>query len=265
MPIDAYESFYRDFDSPLMRQVRQEAYGEDIGQHSWVTADQLRADVDRLRLSRSSRLVDLGCGPCGPLTFMLAHVGCTGVGIEQSPSALRVGLVRADSLGVADRFSSTEADLDERLPFDDASFDAAMSIDVVLHLRDRSCLFDEVARVLRPGGRVLFTDAGVVTGAVSNDEIQARSVYGHSQFAPVGWNERLLEAAGLRLLETEDRTASVLTNAGGRLKAIRAHRAELERATSADQVDRQEHNLEVVIGLARRRALSRLMYLAEPR
>ena len=39
---DKYESFYREFDSPLMRKLRREAYGEDIGQHSWVSADELR-------------------------------------------------------------------------------------------------------------------------------------------------------------------------------------------------------------------------------
>ena len=88
---DGYESFYREFDSPLMRQIRCEAYGEDIGQHSWVGADELRGDIDRLKLSPSSRLVDLGCGPCGPLTFVLATVGCPGTGVEVSPSALRVG------------------------------------------------------------------------------------------------------------------------------------------------------------------------------
>ena len=42
---DGYESFYREFDSPLMRQIRREAYGEDIGQHSWVGADELRGDI----------------------------------------------------------------------------------------------------------------------------------------------------------------------------------------------------------------------------
>ena len=35
---DQYEAFYRDFDSPLMCQLRREAYGEDIGQYSWVGA-----------------------------------------------------------------------------------------------------------------------------------------------------------------------------------------------------------------------------------
>ena len=50
---DGYESFYREFDSPLMRQLRREAYGEDIGQHSWVSADELRGDIQRLKLSPS--------------------------------------------------------------------------------------------------------------------------------------------------------------------------------------------------------------------
>jgi hypothetical protein len=40
-----YDGIHGEFDSPLMRQIRQEAYGEDIGQHSWVTADELRSDL----------------------------------------------------------------------------------------------------------------------------------------------------------------------------------------------------------------------------
>ena len=83
---DGYESSYREFDSPLMRQIRREAYGEDIGQHSWVDAGAMRADIERLALTPASRLVDLGCGPCGPLTFVLASVGCPGTGVELSPS-----------------------------------------------------------------------------------------------------------------------------------------------------------------------------------
>ena len=106
---DGYESFYREFASPLMRQIRREAYGEDIGQHSWVGADEVRGDIDRLELSPASRFVDLGCGPCGPLTFVLATVGCPSTGVDLSPSALRVGRARAASLGIDghERFSIT--------------------------------------------------------------------------------------------------------------------------------------------------------------
>jgi hypothetical protein len=77
---DRYESFYREFDSPLMQKIRRETFGEDIGLHSWGSAQEMRADVARLNVSSSSRIVDLGCGPCGPLTFILATVGCGGTG-----------------------------------------------------------------------------------------------------------------------------------------------------------------------------------------
>lgn len=260
-----YGAFYEQFDSPTMRRVRAEAYGEDIGQHSWVTADDLRADVARLKLDASSALLDLGCGPCGPLTFVLAAERCRGTGVELSASALAIGRARADSLGVQNLLSVRQADLNERLPFDTASFDAVMSLDVVLHLRDRLRLFDEVARVVRRGGRFLFTDACVLRGTISSEEVRRRSMYGYTQFSAPGVNERLLDAAGLRLIETEDRTASLLRNARGRLTAIATHGEELEHLLGRAAVAAQVENLETVVELAERQALSRVMYLAQAR
>ena len=120
-----------------------------------------------------------------------------------------------------------------------------------------------MATLLRPGARFILTDAGVVTGAVSNEEFQLRSIHGYTQFVPAGWNERLLEAAGFHLLETEDRTTSVLRNANGRLTAIRNHRAELESLSGVASFQSQSAYLTTVAELASRRAVSRVMYLAE--
>ena len=180
-----------------------------------------------------------------------------------SPAALQIGRRRSISLGIDALLSVYEADLNDPLPFAPQSFDAAMSLDVVLHLRDRRAFFSAVARLLVPCGRILFTDAGVVTGPVSNEEVRARSANGYTQFVPPGWNERLLESAGFRLLKSEDRTDSVLTNASGRLAALQAHRSELEAASSALAVQGQVEYLDCVVELSRRRALSRVMYLAE--
>jgi sarcosine/dimethylglycine N-methyltransferase len=261
--VDTYEALYSGFDSPLMRQVRSEAYGEDIGQHSWVGAGELRADIRRLGLSPSSRLLDLGSGPCGPLTFVLSTIGCSGMAFERSAMALRVGRARASSLGIDRLLSVQEGNLEDPLPFESHSFDAAMSLDVVLHLRDRGKFFSEVARVLARGGRFLMTDAGVVTGSISSEEVLKRSLRGYSQFVAPGFNERMLESAGFRVLEVEDRTPSVTRNASGRLAAIRAHRAELERADWGSELLREPDYLETVIELARRGAVSRMMYLTE--
>ena len=262
-PLDGYEAFYRDFDTPLMRQLRREAYGEDIGQHSWVCAAELRGDIRRLALTPSSRFLDLGCGPCGPLAFVVANVGCLGTGVERSPSALEVGRARAVALGIERLLSVQEGNLNEALPFAAGSFDAVVSLDVVLHLHDRASFFHQVAGLLSVGGRFLFTDAGVITGAISNEEIRKRSVYGYTQFVVAGWNERLLASAGLRLVESEDRTQSVLAGARGRLNALRAHRIEVEDLWGAPAAAAQQVYFETLIDLSERRVVSRIMYMAE--
>lgn len=256
-----YEPFYETFDTPLMRRLRAEAYGEDIGQHSWVTAAELAEDIPRLALARASRLLDIGCGPCGPLTFVVRHFGCRATGLDLSAAALAAGRARAAALGVERSIELLKADLNEPMPLPDRSFDAAVSLDVVVHVRDRAALFKDTARVLVPGGRFLFTDAGVITGPVSDEEIRLRSVHGYTQFAPSGCNEALLQASGLRLVDVRDRTAGLLDNAKGRLRARLAHRAELE-PLEGDGFERQLRYLETVIGLAEKRAVSRMAYLA---
>jgi len=258
-----YGDFYKEFDSPLMQQLRREAYGKDVGQHSWVTAEELEEDIMRLELSREGRLLDLGCGPGGPLAFIVGRVGCHGSGTDLSAEAIAAGRARATSLGLDALIALQEADLNEPIPFGSASFEAVISLDVILHLRDRLAAFQEVRRVLVRGGRFLFTDAGVITGAISDEDMRLRAVHGHTQFVPPGFNERMLESAGLRLVECSDRTASVLRNAAGRLAARLAHRAKLEQLEGSASFGRQQRYLENVLALSARGALSRLMYLAE--
>jgi SAM-dependent methyltransferase len=261
----SYDDFYDDFDSPLMKHLRLEAYGKDIGQHSWVTSEELEESIPRLQLSRASRFLDLGCGPGGPLAFIIGRVGCQGSGLDLSAKATAAARARAASLGLGELITLQEADLNEPIPFASGSFDAVMSLDAILHLRDRVELFREVLRVLIPGGRFLFTDAGVITGSISDEEIRSRAVHGYTQFVPSGFNERMLELAGFRLIDRNDRTASLLKNATGRLAARLAHRAELEQLKGGTYFERQRRYLETVIRLSQREAVARMTYLAESR
>lgn len=153
--------------------------------------------------------------------------------------------------------------MNEVLPLSSKSFDFVISIDVVLHVRDRASLFNDVVRLLAPGGKFLFTDAAVVTGSVSNEEIAARSIHGFTQFAAPGFNESLLESAEFRMLEAQDRTAGLLSNANGRLTARSTHRSELTALESEEYFLHQQRYRETVIALAQRGAVARRMYLAE--
>ena len=258
-----YDAPYQNFESEIMRQVRREAYGEDIGQHSWVLAEDLEHDLARLRLTDSACLLDLGCGPCGPLEFVLRRVRCRCVGIELSQPALDAGSHRLASAGLSGLFELRQHDLNAHLPLAPATFDAVMSFDVILHLKDRTATFSDVARLLKPGGRFLFTDAAVLVGAISSEQVQARSIHGTTHLSSSDFNAKALEIAGLRLLEAEDRTTSLLRSARGRRRARDARRPELERLEGSEDFALEQRYLDAVITLAEKQSLSRWMYLSE--
>jgi SAM-dependent methyltransferase len=192
-------------------------------------------------------------------------VGCHGFGLDFSASALASGRRRAASLAVDGRLEVQEVDLDGELSLTAAAFGAAISFDVILHLRNRLRVFSQIARALRQGSYFLFTDAGVVTGSISSEEAATRSMHGFTQFCAPGFNERMLDQAGLTLLETEDRTGGILQNASGRLEARIRHQAQFEQLEGAAEFARYQEYLRCIISMAQRGALSRLMYLAQAR
>ena len=116
------------------------------------------------------------------------------------------------------------ADASQPLPFSDGSFDAISCIDALNHLPGRYAVFADWARLLAPGGRLLFTDPVTITGLVGAEELAIRSSIGYFDFAPLGEDERLLVAAGLKVLAVEDLTEAVAGVARHRCTA-RAQRA----------------------------------------
>ena len=80
-------------------------------------------------------------------------------------------------------------------PFDDQSFDAVISIDVMCHLPNRADILREWHRVTAPSARVLFTDPTIVTGLVTDVEFATRSAVGIYVFSAQSVNEELLSRA----------------------------------------------------------------------
>ena len=200
----AYDDLYKAFDSDLMRQLRAEAYGSDIGQHSWVTETDLREDIAALGLTRASTVFDLGCGPGGPLTYIASQVGCRGIGADCSASAITAGRSRIESMGLADRVSLYEWNLDEPIPVADSSYDAVLSLDVMPSPRPRRRVSGSGASSL-PARPLSVYGCRVVSGDVT-EEVQR--VHPNHPTGPAGLNERLVQESGLALLRNEDRTTA---------------------------------------------------------
>jgi SAM-dependent methyltransferase len=149
-----------------------------------------------------------------------------------------------------------------RLPFTDGEFDAITCIDAINHLPDRPAVVAEWARVLKPSGRLLFTDPITITGPLSKDEIAIRSSAGFFLFVPAGYDRQVLEECGLRLLVYEDTTENMAQMAQRRHVA-RAAREEALRTIEGDAgYEQQQKFLEVAARIARERRLSRFAYVA---
>ena len=212
--VNLYGTAYGNFSAPAVEQVRRETYGEDFGQSSWVTADEYRRFFQMLGLSAADHVLDVGCGSGGPALFLAREIGCRVTGVDVDAAGIRSGETLARPIRNGRKGRISQADVAQPLPFADNQFDALVSMDALCHFPERSRLFAEWCRILRPGGRLLVTDPVVVTGLVTKDELARRSSTGHFEFCPPGVNERLLRDAGFLLESVEDVTENAAQVSG---------------------------------------------------
>jgi len=149
--VPLYTSSYAGF--AAREQVRRATYGDDVGQSGWVTADELERFAEWLGLGAGSRLLDVGCGSGGPALRLAETTGTSVVGIDLLEEGTATATRLAEERGLDQLARFVRVNAAGRLPFDDASFDAVISIDVMCHLPDRAEILREWHRITAPGGR----------------------------------------------------------------------------------------------------------------
>jgi SAM-dependent methyltransferase len=145
----------------------------------------------------------------------------------------------------------------------DRSFDAVLCIDAIAARRDRGAALTDWARIVQPGGRILYTDPAIVAGLCTNEELAMRSALGLLVFAPQGENESLIESAGLRLLRADDATDAAADVARRRHAERRSREAELVAREGRERYQARQRFLDVTHRLAAERRLARIAFLAE--
>ena len=100
-PGSHYNPNYKNFQTELYAQIRHEAFGEDIGQNSWLTADEQDRFLKWLDLSPGKSLLDVGCGAGGPVLRIAAITGCSVVGLDVHEQAITTAKSLAAERGLA--------------------------------------------------------------------------------------------------------------------------------------------------------------------
>lgn len=260
--VDYYNTIYGNFQMTLSEQVRREQFGEDIGQNSWLTADEYREYFKWLELGPASNVLEVGSGSGGPALFMARTTGAhvTGVDVSEHGVANANRMAQERQLDTLARFQ--RADASQPLPFADETFDAVVCIDAINHLPGRLQVLREWHRVLKPGGRILFTDPIIVTGLLSSEEIATRSSIGYCLFAAPGEDERLIKEAGFELLRREDVTENIAQISKRRYDVRAKRSADLITIEGETTFAGSQRFLAVVHTLSSERRLSRYAFLA---
>jgi ubiquinone/menaquinone biosynthesis C-methylase UbiE len=129
------------------------------------------------RIGAPGPVLDLGCGT-GVLTTALAELGYDVTGVDISQAMLD----KIKPLSEAGRITLRQGDV-YALPFDDRSFEGIATRWVIPHFRDWPSILKEAARVLRPGGVMVFDHC-----SRSNYELATRS--GPLEYAKFGYDNR---------------------------------------------------------------------------
>ena len=260
--VDLYDSAYGNYESATYRQVRIETYGEDFGQTSWVTTEESKAIPELLHLRPDAFVLEVGCGSGGYALHLAEKAGCRLVGLDINAPGVRNANQLALARGLASQARFEQCDASKNLPFDDNTFDAVFSNDVLCHLPGRPAVLVEMFRVLKPGGRMLFSDALVVGGMVSHEEIATRSSIGFYVYSPPGENERLMERAGFRHIRATDTTDSAARIAKQWHHAREKRKEELVAAEGSVNFEGLQRFLSCVHTLTSEKRLLRYLYFA---
>jgi SAM-dependent methyltransferase len=258
-----YNLTYGNFADAVLAEIRQETFGEDIGQNSWLTADEYRQFIEWLQLIPSAHVLDIASGSGGPALFLAGTVGCQVTGFEINSSSVVAANEWAQSRGLDSLVHFQHGDASRALPFEDHAFTAVICIDSMNHLPGRLQVLKEWHRVLRPGGRMLFTDPIIVTGILSNEEIAIRSSIGYFLFTPLGEDERLIQEAGFALVHTLDVTESNAVVPKRWYDARAKHQDELIKLEGEAEFEKTQRFMSVVHTLASERRLSRFAFVAQ--
>ena len=180
--------------------------------------------ADMLALRPSERVLDVAAG-IGTTAFLLtAERGVSVVGIDLGNAQVTRARARATEAGLDSsvRFEVGDA---ERLPVDDASFDAAVCECAFCTFPDKPTAAAELARSLRPGGRLGMSDVWLDPRRLDPD---LRGLAGRvaclADARPIEDLQRIIEEAGLRVTHIErhdDALLHTIESVTDRIRAMR--------------------------------------------
>jgi ubiquinone/menaquinone biosynthesis C-methylase UbiE len=240
----------------------EDLFAHDQDHYGGLAANDALANCARISLG--SEVVDLCAGLGGPARYFAHRYGADVTGIELTPARVAGAAELSQRVGLDQLVRVLEGNVMD-LPLPDAGYDAIVSQEALLHVPDIARAFTEAYRVLRPGGRIAFTN-WIVHQPLS--DTQRRLLWDGMAAATLISTERhaeLLRDAGFEIEAVEDETEAWGVILAERLRMYEKLRGEAEAAGTPSGHDDFYKSYVLFVDLVQRKAMGGARFTAVKR
>ena len=133
----------------------EELFPHDQDHYGGLAANDALAE--RARIGKGTRVADFCAGLGGPSRYFAHRYGADVTGIELTPARVKGAEELTRRVGLEDRVRVIEGNV-MQVQLAEASIDVVVSQEALLHVPDKPRALKEAYRILKPGGRLVFTD-----------------------------------------------------------------------------------------------------------
>ena len=171
-----------------------------------------------LSVSSDDHILDVGSGIGGPARYFARRFGCRVTGIDLTAEFCEVARSLTRALDLDDKVSIEQGDA-LAMPFPDASFDGAYSMNVSMNIADKTGFYRELYRVLRPGAWLALSEISLGRAGEPDYPTPWARTKESSFLATLSETLEGLQSSGFTLVKSRDTVEETL-QFGARSKAM---------------------------------------------